>query len=108
MKNALVQLGLVMLGVTSVHAVKLFQTASLHVRISPGYGADKVWAIHGTDTIRMLGNDEEFFVNNLNPGNWRIWIETKKPYSDAGMDAMNLRPGMNKDLGQIRLENNCK
>ncbi len=83
-------------------------TASLHARISPGYGIDKIWAIQGADTIRMLGNDEEFFVNNLNPGNWRIWIETKKPYTDAGLDVMNLRPGMNKDLGQIQLQNNCR
>jgi hypothetical protein len=108
MKNTLVQLGLVLLGVSSVHAVKLLQTSSIHARISPGYGAEKVWAIQGSDTVRMLGTDDQYYITTLHPGNWRIWIEAKRPYTDARIDVMNIRPGMNKDLGEIQLENNCR
>jgi hypothetical protein len=104
MKNAIVQLSLVLLCISSVHAVKLLQTSSFHARIFPAGGAGKVWAIQGKDSIRMLGSDGGYYLSTLNPGHWRIWVEAKSPYHDANLDVLNMRPGMNKDLGEIRLE----
>ena len=55
MKNAMVQLALVLIGITSIHAVKLLQASSPHTHMySPG-AADKVRAIHGKDSLRRIG-----------------------------------------------------
>lgn len=104
MRNALVQLGLVLLGVTSVHAVKLLQTSSLRAHISPTEGAGTIWAIQGNDSIRLYGNNGSFYINTLHPGNWVIRVDAKKPYRDLDVDVANIRPGSEKDLGEIRLQ----
>jgi hypothetical protein len=104
MKNAIVQLGLVLICISSVHAVKLLQTSSFHTRVFPSGAADGVWAIQGTDSIRMQGSDGNYYITTLNPGHWRIWVDAKSPYRNAELEVMNIRPGANKDLGEIRLE----
>ncbi len=104
MRNALVQLGLVLLGVTSVHAVKLLQTSSLRTRISPKEAAENIWAIQGNDSLRLLGSDGLYYISALHPGNWRIVIDAKKPYRNASVEAADIRPGIEMDLGEIRLE----
>jgi hypothetical protein len=104
MRNALVQLGLVLLGVTSVHAVKLLQTSSLRTRISPASGAENIWAIQGSDSIRMLGNDGLYYINELPTGKWQIRVDAKKPYRDINFEIADIKPGIEKDLGEIQLE----
>lgn len=104
MRNALVQLGLVLLGVTSVHAVKLLQTSSLRAHISPNNAAESIWAIQGNDSVRMFENDGVYYISALHPGNWRIAIDAKKPYRNASVEATDIRPGVEMDLGEIRLE----
>lgn len=51
----MVQLVLVLIGITSVHAVRLLKTSSLHAPIYPATAAEKVWTIHGKDSLRMIG-----------------------------------------------------
>jgi hypothetical protein len=104
MKNAIVQLGLVLICISSVHAVKLLQTSSFHARVFPSGAAEGVWAIQGRDSIRMQGIDGGYYLTTLNPGQWRIWVHAKSPYSNAELNVINIRPGTNKDLGEIRLE----
>lgn len=104
MRNALVQLGLVLLGVTSVHAVKLLQTSSLRARINPATAADDIWAIQGSDSIRMLGNNGLYYINELPAGRWLIRIDAKTPYRNTNLDIVDIKPGIEKDLGEIRLE----
>jgi hypothetical protein len=103
MRNALVQLGLVLLGVTSVHAVKLLQTASLRAHISPAEGAEQVWAIQGADSIRLSGSNGQYFVNEIPTGNWLIRVDTKSPYRTMNVEVADIRPGIEKDLGEIKL-----
>jgi len=104
MRNALVQLSLVLLGVTSVHAVKLLQTSSLRLRISPKEAAENIWAVQGNDSMRLPGNDGLYYISTLHPGNWRISIDAKKPYRNVCVAAEDIRPGVELDLGEIRLE----
>jgi hypothetical protein len=104
MRNALLQLGLVMIGVTSVHAVKLLQTASIHTRIFPVDAAERVIAIQGEDSVKMLGSEGDYYLTAVNPGHWRVWVDAKKPYRDAGLDVTDIKPGTEKDLGDIILQ----
>jgi len=99
----MVQLCLVLIGVTGVHAVKLLQTSSLHTKVLPADSAEKVWAIQGKDTIRMMGTDGEFFLTAINPGHWQIRVEGKKPFGNQTCSEVDVVPGSNRDLGPIRL-----
>jgi len=61
MKNAIVQLALVLIGITGVHAVKLLQTSSLHVPVYPATASEKAWTFHGKDSLKMMG----IYVRNV-------------------------------------------
>ena len=101
----MVQLALVLIGISSVHAVKLLQTSSLHTRVSPAAAADKVWAIHGKDSLRMIGNDDgQYYLLTIHPGAWELKVDAKKPYKDISVKAIDVEPGKEKDLGSITLE----
>ena len=104
MRNAIVQLCLVLIGVTSVHAVKLLKTSSLHVSILPAADAEKVWAVQGKDSIRMVGVDGQYYLSTMNPGRWQIIIEAKRPYVNTCFEEVTIGPGMEIDLGEIRLQ----
>lgn len=104
MRNALLQLGLVLIGVTSVHAVKLLQTASIHTRIFPIDAAERVIAIQGEDSVKMLGSEGDYYLTAVNPGNWRVWVDAKKPYRNADLQVTDIKPGTEKDLGDIVLQ----
>jgi hypothetical protein len=103
MRNAIVQLVLVIIGVSSIHAVKLLQTSSFHVRISPANGAERVWAIQGKDSIEMTNVNGEFFLRSINPGQWRVSVEAVEPYKDVQFNVDDIKPGFDRDLGEIRL-----
>ena len=103
MRNALVQLGLVLLGVTSVHAVKLLQTASIRAQISPAEQVEQVWAIKGADSIRLSGGNGHYFVNEIPAGNWLIRVDAKEPYHAKDIEVTHISPGIEKDLGEITL-----
>ena len=103
MRNAIVQLCLVVMGISSIHAVKLLQTSSFHVKMYPEQGAEKVWAIQGKDSIEMINVNGEYYLRSINPGHWRVWIDAKAPYRKASFDVTDMRPGTDRDLGEYRL-----
>src|ERR1700742_114691 len=103
MRNAIVQLVLVIIGVSSIHAVKLLQTSSFHMRMSPANGAERVWAIQGKDSIEMTNVNGEYFLRSINPGKWEVSIDAKAPYHATRLEVTDMRPGTDRDLGEIRL-----
>ncbi|HEV2481384.1 MAG TPA: hypothetical protein VGS79_17045 [Puia sp.] len=103
MRNAMVQLCLVIIGVSSIHAVRLLQTSSFHVRMYPSNGASHVWAIHGKDTLEMTNVNGEYILRSINPGFWQLAVEANAPYRDARFDINDIRSGTDVDLGAIRL-----
>lgn len=103
MRNAIVQLCLVIMGISSIHAVKLMQTASFHVRVFPARAAARVWAIQGRDSLEMTKVQGEYYLRSINPGNWQVSVEANTPYKDCRYE-MRVKPGIDKDLGEIRLQ----
>src|ERR1700709_1615358 len=103
MKNAIVQLVLVIIGISSIHAVKLLQTSSFHVRLSPANGAERVWAIQGKDSIEMTNVNGEFFLRSIRPGQWRVSIEAIRSFKNVEFNVDDIKPGFDRDLGVIRL-----
>ena len=105
MRNAMVQLCLVIIGVSSIHAVKLLQTSSFHVRIFPANGADRVWAVQGKDSIEMTNNNGEFFLRSITPGQWQVSVESTATFKNVRFNVGDVKPGFDKDLGEFRLQN---
>jgi hypothetical protein len=99
----MVQLCLVIIGVSSIHAVRLLQTSSLHVRMYPTNGADRVWAVQGRDSIEMTNMNGQYILRSVNPGHWQISVEANAPYQDARFNVSDVKPGTDMDLGEIRL-----
>ncbi|WP_188927888.1 hypothetical protein [Puia dinghuensis] len=104
MRNAMVQLCLVIIGISSIHAVKLLQTSSFHVRMYPADGADRVWAIQGKDSTEMINVNGEYFIRSINPGHWQVSVEANEPFRNARFDINDIKPGTDIDLGEIRLQ----
>jgi hypothetical protein len=104
MRNAVVQLGLVLIGVTSVHAVKLMQTASLRTKVYPSYAAETVWAVNGNDSVQMFGSDGDYYVTTLRPGYWEVKIDARKPYRNMSLGILNIKAGTDRDLGEVILQ----
>jgi hypothetical protein len=103
MRNAIVQLVLVIIGISSIHAVRLLQTSSFHVRMYPADGAGRVWAIQGKDSLEMMNMNGQYFLRTINPGRWQISVEANTPYRDARFNVGDVKPGTDMDLGEIRL-----
>ena len=103
MKNALVQLSLVIIGISSIHAARLLQTSSFHLRMLPADGADRIWAIQGHDSIKMIEVNGEYILRSIKPGYWQVSVEANQPYQDARFMVHDIKPGTDRDLGVIRL-----
>ena len=102
MRNAVVQLVLVIIGVSSIHAARLLATSSFHLRIDPVGSVDKVQAIQGHDTLEMTRMNGVYFVRWINPGRWQVLVKASAPYKDCRYD-LTVGPGEDRDLGVIRL-----
>lgn len=103
MRNAILQLCLVIIGISGIHAVRLLQTSSFRVRMYPSNGAGRVWAVQGKDSIEMMNVNGEYIVRSINPGPWQISVEAAGPYRNAHFNLSNVKPGTDLDLGEIRL-----
>ncbi|HEV9036955.1 MAG TPA: hypothetical protein VGQ51_10050 [Puia sp.] len=103
MRSAIVQLFLVLVGISGIHAVRLLQTSSFHVRLFPANGAGRVWAIQGKDSIEMTNVNGEYILRSVKPGNWEVSVQANGPYRSACFQSGDLKPGMDRDLGEIRL-----
>ena len=102
MRNAVVQLVLVIIGVSSIHAARLLAATSFHLRPGPAGAARKVQAIQGHDTLEMTNMNGVYFLRGVNPGRWQVWVRAAAPYQDLRYDLM-AGPGGDLDLGELRL-----
>lgn len=102
MRNAVVQLCLVIIGVLSIHAARLLATSSFRVRIIPVGATQRVLAIRGHDSLPMNHIGGTYFLRSIDPGHWQIWVQADAPYKDARCE-LKVEPGANVDLGEVKL-----
>ena len=59
MKNAALQLVLVLVGVVSVHAVKILKNPPVHIKVVPKDPAKRILAVQGSDSAHTSGIDRD-------------------------------------------------
>ena len=103
MRNAAVQLCLLMIAITSVHAVKIMQSGSLQGKVYPANGAENVWAVKGNDSIKIRSSEGDFYIT-LDPGRWKVVINARSPFRSMLFDTLVVKRGGIVDLGKINLQ----
>ncbi|HXD76493.1 MAG TPA: hypothetical protein VN616_01735 [Puia sp.] len=102
MRNAVVQLCLVIIGVLSIHAARLLATSSIRIRIVPAGAAERVFVVRGRDSVPMTRIGQTFFLRTIDPGHWQVRVRAKAPYTDYLAD-LTVDSRTDIDLGAIRL-----
>ena len=78
------------------------EMSSIYGSIEPAEAVKKVMAISGTDTIVVVPQRGKFAVA-VNPGIWRLYIESIPPYRDILTEYFKVYEGISTDAGVITL-----
>ena len=102
MKATLLRGGIFFSIVTAFFA---FQTpqASITGKVSPGDGAESVWAISPTDSVKAMINAGTFTMQ-VKPGTYKVMVDAKDPYRDVLLDNVIVADGHPADVGEIVLQ----
>ncbi|ASZ12800.1 carboxypeptidase-like regulatory domain-containing protein [Chitinophaga pendula] len=85
-------------------AFKGAEGGSISGKVTPAEGAQEVWAIQGTDTLKTVVTDGAFNLQNAKAGTYTVIVDGKDPYKDATLQEVKVEDGKATDLGEIRLE----
>ena len=70
--------------------------------IDPVNGAQKVWAISGTDSTSVVPISGKFFLE-VKAGNWKVVVEGTSPYKNAVVENILVQENQTTDAGVIKL-----
>jgi hypothetical protein len=103
MKNAFVQLCLVVLVITGIHAMRLIRANTINGKVNAPNALQFVWAIQGKDSVIVGGVDGTFSLK-VKPGIWTVLLHTKNPYKNRVIENVVVNEGRSTDLGEIILQ----
>ena len=52
----------------------------------------------------MLNINGEYYLHSINPGHWQVAVEANEPFRNVRYEVNDIRPGTERDLGEIRLQ----
>ncbi len=79
------------------------QTSGIRGMVIPADGANWVWGISGTDTIKAA-TVRGSFVLPAKSGAWKVIIDANDPYKDAILERVEVKEGQVTDVGEIKLQ----
>jgi hypothetical protein len=103
MKNAFVQLCLVVLVITGIHAMRLIKANTIQGKVSVPYALQFAWAVQGKDSI-IVAAEEGNFTLKVKPGVWKVLLHLRSPYKNMVITNIKVSDGHITDLGEIKLE----
>lgn len=77
--------------------------SSITGKVSPQDGAETIWAISATDSVRFAlasGN----FSAQVKPGTYKLIVDAKTPYKDVLLDNLDIKDNQVLDVGEIILQ----
>ena len=72
-------------------------------KVSPADGAESVWAISSTDSVKGVINTGAFTVQ-VKAGIYKVIVEARDPYKDVLLDNVTVKDGQPADVGEIVLQ----
>lgn len=93
---------LVIAVVCALHAFKSAQKSAISGRITPAESGQRVWAIHGNDSLSLIPTGGSFLIE-ARPGIYKIIVDAKEPYKDVLMENIEVTNGKTTDVGEIKL-----
>ena len=77
--------------------------ASITGKISPADGAEVVWAISATDSVKAMVALGSFSIQ-VKPGLYKLIVDAKEPLKDAQLDNLDVKENQVLDVGEIILQ----
>ena len=76
---------------------------SITGKISPADGADVVWIVSRTDSVKA-GVVAGSFAVQVKPGTYKLIVDAKDPYKDIQLDNLEVKQNQTFDVGEIILQ----
>jgi hypothetical protein len=89
------------LGLTAFTAV---ETGSIKGTFAPANSVNQVWAVSGTDTLKVTPDSTSFNFDQVKSGKYTVLIDAKEPLKDKTVENVEVKAGQAADLGVIKLE----
>lgn len=77
--------------------------SSITGKISPADGAEVVWAISATDSVKAMVALGSFSIQ-VKPGLFKLIVDAKEPLKDAQLDNLDVKENQVLDVGEIILQ----
>ena len=106
MKNVKLKIAALTLATASIFAFSNghMQAVSIKGTVSPAEGANRVWALSSTDTLKADVDKGAFEIPNVKPGTYQVIIEAKAPYKNTAKEGVTVEQGKATDVGEIKLD----
>ena len=80
------------------------ETGSIKGTISPANAANQVWAISGTDTLKVTPDSTSFSFDQVEAGAYTVIVDAKEPFKDKTVENVTVKAGETADVGEVKLE----
>ena len=77
--------------------------SSITGKVSPAEGAELIWAISATDSIKFTVTSGNFSAQ-VKPGTFKLIVDAKAPYKDVLLDNLEIKENQVLDVGEIILQ----
>jgi hypothetical protein len=71
--------------------------------VSPGDGAESVWAIGAADSTKGIISAGSFSLT-VKPGTYKLFVDAKGPYKDVLLENLEVKQNQPLDVGEIVLQ----
>ena len=102
MRKAYWELGLIVLVVAGMHAVRAKNSGFIKGTVYPVNSSESVIAINGKDSIRSR-NTNGYFGMKVKPGMWKVVVSNRARGKNVVRENLLVNEGQNINLGVIRI-----
>ncbi len=104
MKKTIATICLSGMAIFGLSSMKDIAASGISGKVTPAEGAEAVWAIKGTDSLKTTVSTEGAFNLEATPGTWKLVVAAKAPYRNAEIKELVVTADNTTDVGEIKLE----
>lgn len=80
------------------------QTGNIRGKILPATAASEVFAVLGTDTLKVTNNSGNFTFPNIKTGTYTVIVKGIPPYQDVSVRNVAVIDSVTTDVGVVKLQ----